>query len=177
MCLLYDQHFDTRMSRTERDRRLLNSIPDDEGPFALPSALTIRIPSRAQPTIRAYKAPPLQSVSGISLDELPRELLKVAQSPIVKGAGLGIVGNIKEVIEARRLVRECLQTSNVQDVKAKCDVWMEKMVAFVDDAVEEQEAGSIGKFGRKRPRMRWERACKKADIDLPLLCSSCSSPV
>lgn len=170
------------MGRTERDRRLLTSIPDDDGPLALPSALTIRIPSRTQPTptdlrIRGYKAPPLLGASGIALEELPRELLKVAQAPITKGAGLGIVGNIKEVIEARRLVRDCLEMSDAQDVKAKCNMWAERMTAFADDIVDEQDDLTLGGARRKRPRRRWQRACKKADIDLPLLCPSCSSPV
>lgn len=112
------------------------------------------------------------------LEELPRELLKVAQSPIIKGVGIGIAGNIKEVIEARRLVRDCLEMKDGHDVKVRCDVWMERMCAFVGDAVDEQDdLGDIGRSRRKRPRMWWEKACMKASIDLPLLCPSCRSPV
>lgn len=171
------------MGRAERDRRMLSSVPDDdEGPFALRSALTIRISTRSHPTattpqIWAYQEPNLQGASGIMLEELPRELLKVAQSPIIKGVGIGIAGNIKEVIEARRLVRDCLELKDGHDVKARCDKWMERMCAFVDNNVDEQDDLAIERSRRKRPRMRWEKACMKASIDLPLLCPSCRSPV
>ncbi|EIM87426.1 uncharacterized protein STEHIDRAFT_146804 [Stereum hirsutum FP-91666 SS1] len=143
-CLLYDRHFDTRMGRAERDGRMLSSVPDDdEGPFALRSALTIRISTRSHPTattpqIWAYQEPNLQGASGIMLEELPRELVKVAQSPIIKGVGIGIAGNIKEVIEARRLVLDCLELKDGHDVKARCYKWMERRLGY--RKIEKEEA-------------------------------------
>lgn len=135
-------------------------------------------PTATTPQIWAYQEPNLQGASGIMLEELPRELLKVAQSPIIKGVGIGIAGNIKEVIEARRLVRDCLELKDGHDVKARCDKWMERMCAFVDNDVDEQDdLAQIERSRRKRPRMRWEKACMKTSIDLPLLCPSCRSPV
>lgn len=176
------------MSRTERDRRLLSSVPDSDGAFSLPSTLTIRLPARARATadnlqVRAYKPElALRGVEGgIPLDKLPFELLKVAQSPIVKGGQLGIVGNVKEVIEARRLVHECLRIGDEEEIGAKCDKWKERMCVFdrdfdpVDGGGD--ETGLVGKKRRGKRRMRWKKSARKAAIDLPLLCPSCRSPI
>lgn len=182
------------MNKTERNMRLLFSLPDS----ILPSSHTIRIPLSAKARInirlnnpdtlvsREYN-PPVGIQQGrssdgvVSLDQLPPELVKVAQMSIVRGGRMGIVGNIKEVIEARRLVQRCLEMKNFEDVDAICSEWKERMCRSDLYSYEKEDEGSGQKrtMWRRSPRMKWEMACRprRLEIDLPLLCPSCKSPI
>jgi len=50
------------------------------------------------------------------LKSLPPDLVKVAQQPIVKGGKAGVVGNVRAVVRARRMIyRAITDTSSVPD--------------------------------------------------------------
>lgn len=102
-CLANDKFRDK--DKDTRSLRLLTSSPDTDEVFSLSSLVSGR-PRKRRPGI----PDPSPSPSTI-LEALPPDLVKVAQQPIVKGIHYGgVVGNVKAVITARRVIYAAIET-------------------------------------------------------------------
>lgn len=96
----------------DRELRLLSSSPDIDGAFALTDLVNSQ-PMRKKRRIgmKSKKAAVLALSVEDLLAPLPINLVKIAQQPIVKGAAFvsgGVVGNVSQVVRARRLVYEVI---------------------------------------------------------------------
>lgn len=91
-----------------REDRLLASSPDSDEPFPLASY-------QASPGKRKRGGGKgKEAVRSSPLDALPEELLRVARLPITKGVRAGgLVGNVRSVVTARRLVYAALENHGI----------------------------------------------------------------
>jgi hypothetical protein len=96
-CLVKARYVDN--DTETRDHRLLTSSPDTDDIFELSSLSDDR----------SMTPPPLDEL----LSTLPADLVKVAQQPIIKGINSGgVVGNVKSVVTARKMIYEALKTDS-----------------------------------------------------------------
>ncbi|KAJ7594206.1 hypothetical protein C8J56DRAFT_854173 [Mycena floridula] len=111
-CLIKDNHLEPISSVSDRPLRLLMSSPDNNDKFCAAGPPKKKAKGRKQ-------ALPSRSEATISLpDNLPKDLVLVAQQPIIKGAlfrNAGVTGNVKRVIQARRMVYEALEGKAIPD--------------------------------------------------------------
>ncbi|RDB28179.1 hypothetical protein Hypma_001294 [Hypsizygus marmoreus] len=114
-CLTKAKSKDTD-SPTTRALRLLSTSPDSEEPLDLAELVPSEPPKkkrRGRPSKAAQekgKAKHLHTVEEL-LEALPRDLVRVAEQPIVRGAAFvkgGVTGNVRAVVRARRMVYEAL---------------------------------------------------------------------
>lgn len=85
--------------------RLLASSPDTDEPFEFPEAEPLPKRTRLKADSNRFKRLPDPEEL---LSSLPADLVTVAQQPIVKGGNTGIIGNIRSVVNARRMLYAAL---------------------------------------------------------------------
>lgn len=109
-CLLREKYKD-QSAAGARPLRLLAVSPDDDQDFMISTPTQSRRKTRG-------KSDSVQSLELTTkmLSALPHDLVRVAQQPIIKGARFqpgGVVGNVTDVIRARRVVYAALQGTPV----------------------------------------------------------------
>jgi hypothetical protein len=100
---------------SEHHLHLLASSPDSDKTIVLESLVTTLEPPRKKRRGRPSKSEKqdtaIRTVEGV-LENLPSDLLLVAQQPLVRGGTFregGVTGNVRAVARARRMVYEALR--------------------------------------------------------------------
>ncbi|KDQ56822.1 hypothetical protein JAAARDRAFT_158053 [Jaapia argillacea MUCL 33604] len=108
-CLLKAKWVET--STSGRDLRLLCSNPDSDDTFEMRTLGPRRKRVKLDLVAGSTYAPSGDRSLEEALDYLPTGLVKIAQLPIMKGVeGGGLVGNVRSVVAARRMVYEALMS-------------------------------------------------------------------
>ncbi|TFK52994.1 hypothetical protein OE88DRAFT_1724729 [Heliocybe sulcata] len=111
-CLVIRGSIESKVTKREREDSLLSSSPDSDEPFPV-AAYQHPVP---MPSPKKGRGPGTGRGKGKSivhvspLATLPEDLLETARLPIVKGAKVGgLVGNVRGVVAARRIVYAALE--------------------------------------------------------------------
>lgn len=154
-CLINSNSVESPKTKSDRHLRLITTSPDDDEIFTL----TDLVPTPAPPTTKSKKAPniPPPKASDELLATLPTALVCIAQQQIVRGVfGGGLVGNVKAVTVARRLIYEAIQEGFLRGD------WEE---VIADAGPMTNTGGNVAK-----------KAKKGANWDM-LVCTKCKGPV
>jgi len=117
--------------------RLLASSPDTNEPFEFPESEPLPKRSRLKADSKRFKRLP---DTDELLSSLPPDLVTVAQQPIVKGGNAGIAGNVRSVVEARRMLYNALAIYGGSSVPIPDD-WEESI---------DVEGAIVKKVGRQK---------------------------
>jgi hypothetical protein len=146
-------------AKHDRHLRLITTSPDDDTLFTLSDL----VPAPSPPATKSKKKQPdaphtASKTSEEILASLPPPLVYIAQQQILRGVfGGGIVGNVKAVTTARRLIYEAVKQEKLRDD------W-EQIVA---------SAGPMSNTGGNVVRKKAKRG---AEWDM-LVCTNCKGPV
>jgi hypothetical protein len=157
-CLIAALSVEPAKSKHDRHLRLITTSPDDDTVFTLSDL----VPTPSAPVTKTRKKKtdvpdPTPKTSEEILASLPIALIQIAQQQIVRGVfGGGLVGNVKAVTTARRLVYEAVQEENLRDD------W-EEIIA---------SAGPMSNTGG----VVRKKAKKGEEWDM-LVCTNCKGPV
>lgn len=158
-CLVQDDSISKNASG-DRDLQLLTCWPDTDEALTLGElAPAPRSPIKKRRKSNDKDTTVQQRTDEDILASLPPNLVKIASQPIVRGAAFvkgGIVGNMKAVVKARRIVYEA-----VRDGIEVADDWSQE-VGKVSNAV--VDPGILGAGGRG-----------KKIVLITLLCPNCKS--
>lgn len=121
-CLVKASYVDTS-DEANLPIRLLASSPDSDEPFEIP---TYEPPRKKQKQIHRGHVHPTANKTRVTLpsaspepeellSSLPADLVNAAEQPIIKGGSAGIVGNVTDVVKARRLVYDALNEGSLPE--------------------------------------------------------------
>lgn len=103
-CLVKNSYVD-ESNFADHPTRLLASSPDTNEPFVFPEAEPLPKRSRFKADSKRFKRLPDPEEL---LSSLPTDLVTVAQQPIIKGGHIGVAGNVRWVVNARRMLYNAL---------------------------------------------------------------------